>query len=294
MNKHGLHYFVIFLLFSCSWQAKSQENILTGAIVIQNEEIQSYRIVYTVEKNHSITGHSISDYQGNTETRAAIKGSYQPKTKILTFQETKILSTKMSIPPDEFCLMKVSGTLERKGKNSVFTGKFTSSAISEEVICEPGTIMLMSEKTLEQLEARASKLSEKPKTPDVKPVEENVNWELKTHELSSGMTTDILLRTGEITLDIVDDRFQDGDKISLYQNEARIVNEFEITNKVKTFRFDLTKAGTTVLTIKADGEGTVALTTVKASLRNGNEVNQFSISLEKGQTAKIRLIWPNK
>lgn len=294
MNKHRFRYFVIFLLFLYSWQIKAQEVLLTGAIVIQNEEVQSYRIVYTLAKDKSLTGYSISDYQGSTETRASIRGSYNQKTKLLAFEETNILSTKMEVALGEFCLMKVSGTLERKGKNAVYTGKFTSSAKSDEVICEPGTIMLLSEKTLEQLETRAAKLAEKQVTPTPTPIAEDEKWELKTHELTSGKTTDIVLKTGEITLDIVDDRFQDGDKISLYQNDAKIVGDFEITNKVKTFRFDLTNAGLTTLTIKADDEGSVALTTVKASLRNGNEVNQFSISLEEGQTAKIRLLQPNK
>ncbi|MFA7229177.1 MAG: hypothetical protein WC061_09085, partial [Melioribacteraceae bacterium] len=45
---------VIFLLFLYSWQIKAQEVLLTGAIVIQNEEVQSYRILYTLAKDKSL------------------------------------------------------------------------------------------------------------------------------------------------------------------------------------------------------------------------------------------------
>lgn len=295
MNKSRCTYLLLTVFVLFTYVATAQDIMLTGAIVIQKAEVQSYRIFYKLNRDNTITGYSISDFQGVNETKATIKGYYNPKNKSLTFDETSVISTSMDIPNSEFCLMNVKGTLEKKGKNSVFTGQFSAIAKSAEVECEPGTIMLFSEKTIEQLEAKATKLTEKQKIPNMPAKEEKKeNWELRTHELTSGMTTDIVLRTGEVTLEIVDDRFQDGDKISLYQNEARIVSDFEITNKVKTFRFDLTKARTAVLTIRADSEGTVALTTVKASLRNGNEVNQFSISLEKGQTARIRLLWPNK
>ncbi len=110
------------------------------------------------------------------------------------------------------------------------------------------------------------------------------------YEVNSGSETKIELKSDLIYLDIVDDRFQDGDKITLLKNGVPVVSGFEITNQVKTFRFQLGKEEKTVtFTIIAEDEGSIALTTVKAALRNGDEMNLLMVSLNKGESARITL-----
>lgn len=293
-NQRRLFYFLVFFLFSGLW-AGAQETTLTGAIVIGKAEIMSYKITYRLNNNNSLTGTSISDYNGNEETKATITGRYNPREKTLSFEEKHIINTRSKATVDEFCLMKVSGKFETKAGKSVFTGKFESLNRNPEIFCDSGTLVLMTEKTLNDLAVKAGKAIEKLPPTD-KPVKNTteetapVAMTRNVIELTPGSITELELKSDIIQLDIVDDRIQDGDKITLLKNGVRVVSGFEITNQVRSFKFDIPKDENLVtFTIIADDEGTVALTTIKGSLRNGNEVNLIVAGMDRGQSVKIVL-----
>ncbi len=128
-EKTKMRAFVLLIFAFICPDIFSQQTTLTGAIVIGKAEVMSYKISYHLTGN-KLTGFSISDVNGNGETKAAISGTYNPKNKEFNFEESKLISTKAQIPHDEFCLMKVAGKLEKKNGKLIYTGKFQHSQTS--------------------------------------------------------------------------------------------------------------------------------------------------------------------
>jgi hypothetical protein len=293
-NQKTTFFLNIFFLF-LSFNVKAQQSTLSGAIVIGNSEVMSYKITYQLSKQNVLTGYSVCDVNGKVETMASITGIYNPKSKVLSFEEKKILSTKSKLPEDEFCLMKVTGKFEMKAGELIYTGKFESAGRNPEISCDSGTVVLLTEKTLDKLEKKTAKILEKVPLPDSL-IEESEYTPLlplltkNVIELGPGDVKNFELEVDEFQIDLIDDKFRDGDKITLLRNNATVVSRLEITNQVKSFRFRLGKDEKDVtFTIIAEDEGSIALTTVKASLIYGNEVNMLMISLNKGESVKLVL-----
>lgn len=288
-----MRFFFSFFFLALFLNTIAQQTTLTGAIVIGNAEVMSYKITYDLSNNNILSGYSLCDVNGKEETKARITGFYNPKNKTLNFEEISILSTKSKAPVDEFCLMKVNGIFEKKGGKLIYTGKFESGTSNPQISCSSGTLVLLTEKGLDELATKANKVlakapssESKGKVTEAKPIP--ADWVRNVIELGAGSVKEFELKSNEIQLDIVDDRFQDGDKITLTKNGVTVVTGLEITNRVKSFKF--TTSGDDkdlIFTIKAEDEGSIALTTVKAVLRNGNEVNMFMICLNKGEAVKI-------
>ena len=83
--------FLLALLLIFYFNGIAQETTLSGAIVMDKTEVMSYTITYQLSDNNALTGYSISDLNGQEETKSKIAGSYNPKTQTLNFEEKKIL-----------------------------------------------------------------------------------------------------------------------------------------------------------------------------------------------------------
>ncbi|GAP44533.1 hypothetical protein TBC1_12341 [Lentimicrobium saccharophilum] len=294
MNKNSRIILSLIIFLNLCHHAFAQQMTLTGAIVLDRTEVMSYSIIYQLGNKNTLTGYSVSDRNGKEETKARISGTYNPKTKVLEFEEHFIESTKSKTPAEEFCLMKVTGTFEKKAGQSVYTGKFTSKSADPLVICASGTILMMTEEKIEQLSAKVEKaFGELPMSDSVrekaegKPVD-TATWVRNVVEVTPGSVKTMKLHDDQIQIDLVDDRFQDGDKITILKNNERIVSGLEITNKVKSFRFNIGKDENEVTyTFFAEDEGSIALTTLKAFFRNGHEHTLIMAGMNKGQSVKV-------
>ena len=138
---------------------------------------------------------------------------------------------------------------------------------------------MLTEKTLNKLTKKTTKILESlPLADSLSKVSENAPslpvWINNVIELGPKSIKEFDLCVDEFQLDFIDDKFQDGDKISLLKNKATVFSGLEITNQVKSFRFKLGKEEKEVtFTIIAEDEGSIALTTIRATLQYGNEIN---------------------
>jgi hypothetical protein len=287
-----LFYFCIFFLFF-RFSLSAQQTTLTGAIVVGKTEFMSYQVTYTLNDNNGLTGYSVCDLSGKEETKARITGVFNPKKKTLSFEEKSILSTRSATPIDEFCLMKVMGRFDKKAGKFVFTGTFGSKCGNPKVRCDSGTIVLMTEKDVYELAAKAAKVLEKAPLPDsvkqeIKEKAPPLAGVRKVIELNPASETEFDLKSDFLQFDLFDDKFQDGDKVTILMNDKKVASQFEITNKVKSLKFRINKEDSAVtFTIIADDEGEIPPTTVKAVLRNGNESDVILANLKKGESVKI-------
>lgn len=288
------HLFCCFFLLIFSF-CQGQVTELTGGILIGNSEMMSYKVVYEIKTNNIISGYSISDLNGSGETRAIITGQYDPKKKLLRFEEKKISSSKAKLPPDEFCLMKVEGSFSKKNGKSLFSGTFVSSSPNNKIICQSGSVLLTPSRDLEKALNKVEKQKKKAE-PQTKP--ENALLESlapisgvsKIKSLEAGSLTEYPLLSDTIRLDILDDKLEDGDKISIYQNKTKVVSELTTTNKVHNLMFLADKNDPVVVfTIIACNEGFSPPNTIKVVLSNGSQKELLIALLKKDQMVKIVL-----
>lgn len=189
--------------------------------------------------------------------------------------------------------MKVKGKIDNKGGKPVFSGEFTSFATSSNIECEPGTLLLLSEKSMEALSQKVPDALKKLEKDDSMQNAGGTNEPVRLPpvqiiELEGGMEREYALRGNEVQLELVDDRFQDGDKVTLLLNQKILAKNLEITNKVKTFKLSPVPGENDLeLLLLAEDEGSISLTTVRAVLRQGDEVQMLMFTLNKGESVKL-------
>lgn len=288
LKLHILTTIVLVLFFLSS--SKAQENTFSGAIVIDKTEVLSYTITYQLTNTDTFTGFSISDLNGKEETKAQLTGKYNAKDNTLSFEEKKIVYTKSDTPLEEFCLMKVKGKIEKKGGKTIFTGDFEALGSSDDIICASGTLFLLSEKDMNELSAKVSKVIKKSPSADsiAKAEADPTPWSRNVFEIESGKTVELELKSNQLVIELVDDRFQDGDRVSVLKNSVKVINYLELTNRVQSFKYDIGKDDKEVtFTFIAEDEGSIALTTFKAVIKNGRENNLIMTSLNKGERVSV-------
>ena len=96
---------LIFLFFPYILLSQNKYEFL-GAVKLNGNDktLITYRLVFE-EKNGVINGYSVTDLDGIHETKNTISGTYDKKTKLLTFQENDILYTKSKFSQRK-CLKK--------------------------------------------------------------------------------------------------------------------------------------------------------------------------------------------
>jgi len=281
-------FFLLFFKVACSQVVE-----LTGAIIIGKTEMMSYRIVYEIGNNNVISGYSIADINGNSETKAKITGVYNPRKRTLQFEEKEIVSSKANLPFKDFCLMTVNGKFENKNGKHIYTGTFVSASLNNKLTCDLGTIILATTKDIYDLAVKANKITDKIPLPDstgnaIKEILTSLEGVEKVKSLSPESITEYVLSSDSIQLDILDDRLEDGDKITIIKNKTKVVSELVTSNQVQTFKFDIAEnESVVVFTIVACNEGISPPNTLKVILTNGKVKELLIAQLKKDQFVKI-------
>lgn len=280
----------LLLLFKITF---SQVVELTGAIIIGNSEMMSYRIVYEIGVNNVISGYSLADLNGNSETKARITGVYNPQKRTLKFEEKVILSTKAKLPFSDFCLMTVDGKFEKKNGKHIYTGSFASSSLNKRLACDKGTIVLATTQDIYDLAIKAKKIIGKTPSPDssskaINEILSSLEGVDKVISLLPESITEYALLCDSIQIDVLDDRLEDGDKITIIKNRTPVISELVTSNKMQTFKFDIGKdESVVVFTIVACNEGKSPPNTIKVILSNGKSKELLIAQLKKDQHVKI-------
>jgi hypothetical protein len=108
-----------------------------------------YKVMFT-EMNGTISGYSITDLGGKYETKTAIKGILNKKNGKITFNETKVISTKYKQDESNLCFVNAKCVLKNFDKKTVITGTFNGFYLKDKQLCASGKVMLVSSKNLYQ------------------------------------------------------------------------------------------------------------------------------------------------
>ncbi|MFD2909287.1 hypothetical protein ACFSX9_11170 [Flavobacterium ardleyense] len=282
------------LLFFISNSFFAQTNYEFFGIVKLNGDAKnmiSYRINFE-ERKGKVSGYSITDLDGEHETKNVITGTYDSKTKIFNFQENEILYTKSAFSQSSFCFINYTGKIKLVNKNSKLEGDF-KGMFKNKTTCINGTLTLVgSEKIYEKLNTITKKI-EKSKKIEQK-IKDEVNPiqfmdDLKLNKLTKNQNMSVVWEDKKIKIEIFDAGKEDGDKVNLYNGTKLILSNYEITNKKKVIEIELEKDNLE-FTIEAISEGSIAPNTVKIILVDKNRSFELMTNLSKSEKAKITFI----
>jgi hypothetical protein len=285
---------IFFLIFTI--RLFGQDVDLAGAIVIGNSNMVTYKLVYQVNDNNTISGYSITDIGGNFETKANIKGVYNPSKKLLRYEETSIISSKADLPATDFCLMKVKGKFSKQKDLFLFTGSFESKSANSKVKCDTGTMYLTTTLDIFRIEEKVQKILASSNTPDsIKAIVTEKIKPLKTVEQSAvvkaGSITEYVLLSDTIKIEVFDDQKQDGDRITVLKNNIPVLTDFLTTNLTQELKFGIDKKEKNIIfTIISTNEGASPPTTVKLRFVNGYQKINIVAPLRKAQLFKVKFV----
>ena len=251
----------------------------------------SYRINFE-EKNGKIKGYSITDLEGDHETKNVITGTYDAKSKIFNFKENEILYTKSTFSQNSFCFINYVGKIKLVNKNSKLEGDF-KGIFKNNSTCINGTLSLIgSDKIYEKLNTMSKKIQNSKKIDqktknEVNPVQ--FMDDLKLNKLTKNQNMSVVWEDKKIKIEIFDAGKEDGDKINLYNGTKLILSNYEITNKKKIIEFEIEKDNLE-FTIEAVSEGTIAPNTAKVILVDKNRSFELMTNLSKSEKTKITFI----
>lgn len=284
--------FFIFFLASFNFFGQAKYEYL-GALKLNGDSkmIITYRIIFT-EKKGVIEGYSITDIGGNNETKNNISGTYNRKTNDFKFKEAGILYTKSVINQDSFCFVNFLGKINLGTQNSKLEGSF-KGLFKNKTKCIDGTAVLVNltkiEKKVNTMNKKVqnSKFVSKETKQKMKAV--SILDSLQVNSLKKDQNLNIFVDSPEITIEIWDAKVEDGDKIDLYLNGKKLLDNYTVLNKKKIFTTSL-NADKNVFRIEAISEGDKPLNTAMIHLIDKGRVFEMSTNLKKGEKTSITLL----
>ena len=286
-----LKFLVISLLLLPNVTLSQNNYDFIGVIQLQDKSVISYRIFFT-ETAGKITGFSVTDLQGNHETKSIINGSINNDTNKLIFEESEIIYTKSEELTSDFCFIHFEGKIKLNNSKALIEGSF-EGLYNDGVKCTDGSIKLVGEDVLYK---KANKLTKKiNKTNRISdsikssfsPVK-MIN-DLKMNTLKNNNNINVYTSSQNYLIKLWDAGKEDGDKIFIYLNDKILISKYEVIKQVKEIDIKLVK-GVNVLKIVAYNNGKIAPNTAKIIITDGILEHDLSTNLSKGEFAKITII----
>lgn len=295
MHKNLLH----LLICLAGWVATGYGQVVdhhefVGTIQLEDQSIITYKLLFDEYANGSISGTSITDFTGSHRTESDIKGVLNDRRDKISFRELSNITTKSDIASDDFCYIQMDrGDVSLSRKKALIKGTFTSKYTSGED-CIQGTIMLMSEavfsKKLASVTKKVKRFAPRSKKQKTLEVLEDSKVSLdETLILKDDEVLSLSAYTDTITLQVWDDQYIDGDKITISVNDIPMISGHEVKQSVETFEIPL-PTNTTTITISADNEGKYPPNSSNVSIVHQDTEIPVSVRLLEGKVATFSFV----
>lgn len=271
-------YFFFLGLHLFSQETEQQEFI--GMLKTPENAIITYKINFKELADGNIEGFSVTDFYGSEKTKSKINGTINRNKKTISFYETENVSTKSDANPGEFCFIHVENLkLKTKTNKTIIEGKFQGKYNTGKN-CVNGYLYLVG----------TNFLSKSDSTLDLKPQKaiKELLYQTNNQELLPNEKLQINWISEEITFECWDSRKVDGDAISVFFDDKKIL-ENSIINETKK-AISLPFVGKeAVIKIVATNEGTQSPNTVTINLKDKTIIHPVITKLKLGETTTIIL-----
>tara|TARA_R110002072_G_C7955914_1_gene533546 strand:- start:2687 stop:3544 length:858 start_codon:yes stop_codon:yes gene_type:complete len=265
---------------------------LLGALILDSNQLISYKIQFNSNEKGFIQGYSYTDLGGQDETKSYIRGYYNPKSKDIQFKESDILYTKSKSLPDEFCFVSFNGKFKGTSKKKSLTGKFIG-IYDDKDTCAVGQVKLVSTKFVEKKIKKLYKRIEKIEKIDslvkaeIKP--ENYLKKFSETQIKSGEIVSVFMYTSKMKLEIWDYGKEDGDVITILNNDIPILENYTVTKERKSIIVHLNDKNN-LFKIKTISSGKLKTNTTKLKLYDFRRQYEVIADLNEGKEATINVI----
>lgn len=295
MNRFALFFLFFVLTINLSSQEiKNSDFELLGALILDAETFMSFKIEFS-KRGDLIEGYSYTDMGGENETKSYIRGKYNPNTKEITFKESDILYTKSTFLPEEFCFIDFKGKFKENNKKKLLEGDFFG-IYNDKDTCATGKLKLVSTRFVEKKLVRLNKKLDKVEK--IKKIDSLTRNDLKVEvylkkfsetRIASGEKVSVFVYTDKLKVEIWDYGKEDGDEISLFNNEVQLLKNYTVQKKRKTIYIDL-KEKENLLKIITKNAGKLKTNTTKVKLYDYRREYEVIADLEVGMAAFINVV----
>lgn len=280
---------VIFMLPFMLFAQESMEYI--GAIKLNDTTAITYRLVFE-ENSGKISGYSLTDFNGEHETKSLIEGTYDEENKLLSFHETNIVYTKSSFVKNDFCFINFLPVKFKLGKTKSFKGDFLGK-FKDGVKCIDGELYLNAVERIEKYVNKFSKKVNKSRkiSDSLKQEFNNVKIldSIKLNILKKSQTTSYFTTNNSVKLRLYDGGQIDEDIVSVYVDQKILLYKFEISEKEKIIDIPL-KNKETHITIQANSIGNIGENTAMVEVEDGINNIQAMTNLQLDEKTHIVII----
>lgn len=286
---------LLFFLNLMAQESKSFDYKLVGALVLDSNQLISYKVEFNSNKNGFIEGYSYTDLSGENETKSYIRGYYNSKNKNIQFKESDILYTKSKFLPEEFCFISFKGQFKESSKKKLLDGKFIG-IYDDKDTCATGKIKLVSTRFLEK---RIKKIYKKVEKFDkVKKIDSIVKEKLKPEnylkkfsetKINSGEKVSVFVYTKKMKMEIWDYGIEDGDVITILNNNVVLLDNYTVKRKKKSIIINLNDSKN-IIKIITINSGKLKTNTTKLKLYDFRREYEIIADLEEGKEATINVV----
>src|SRR6185503_6607158 len=114
-----------------------------GKIKVSKSVSYDYSLRFTISEKNQVTGYSLSDPGGPTETKTKITGTYDSVNKIISFEEKSVLRSKVDLQKNFLCFVKASLKLKKTKFLEELAGDFVGTEPGKTTLCATGEIKLI-------------------------------------------------------------------------------------------------------------------------------------------------------
>ncbi len=286
---------LLLSLFFFSRAAQSQINKnyeMMGTLQLASKQIISFKINFTELESGNIEGTSLTDIFGSDRTASKIKGNIDWKNKKLSFYETENMNTKSKAQSESFCYLQVNQASIKniKGKTIVqgeFSGKFQNGQV-----CGNGMLYLIGSDYLNELTKKNLNVDHSKQEDSLKIAQQqytDISAKVGNHFLRSNEALNLAWKSDELIIDIWDARKADGDEISIYIDEKKIIDRFVIQQEKKTLVIPFPSQSEAVLRIHGLSEGNYRLCTANLTLRDGETATDVVAIMKHKENVIVKL-----
>jgi hypothetical protein len=295
--KNNISILISFLFFLnlISQENKSFDYELVGALVLDSNQLISYKVEFNSNKNGFLEGYSYTDLSGENETKSYVRGYYNPKNRNIQFKESDILYTKSKFLPEEFCFISFNGQFKESSKKKLLDGSFIG-IYDDKDTCATGKIKLVSTKFLEKKIRKIYKKVEK--IDKVKKVDSIVKEKIKPEnylkkfsetKINSGEKVSVFVYSKKMKMEIWDYGIEDGDVIKILNNNVVLLDNYTVRRKKKSITVNLNDSKNTIKIITVNS-GKLKTNTTKLKLYDFRRQYEIIADLEEGKEATINVV----
>ena len=240
MIKNVLLFISLFIVFSSfSQESKTFDYELLGALILDSNQLISYKVEFNSNDNGFIEGYSYTDLSGENETKSYIRGYINLEDEEIQFKENDILYTKSKFLPDEFCFVSFKRRIKGNTNKKTLEGEFIG-IYNDKDTCATGKVKLVStkfvEKKIKRLYKKIEAIDKITKVDSVVKAEINPETYLKKFsetKINSGEKVSVFVYKSKMKLEVWDYGVEDGDVITLFNNNVPILENYSVKKQRK-------------------------------------------------------------